>query len=407
LKLRHRGRQPKEKDVDDSRIALVIAVERMALAMRYLVYLLVLALYLIGELPGDWLNLLVITAVLLLHNAFAHLVLWKRRYSWFFTKLNYFVYLAEASLVVIFTGAESSEAYVLFLFLIIGFSAYSQRFRAIMIVAISCCAVFLAIVLAEHMHHGLRVPYGSVVVKLSAIFICGWLVGSLSRLLQRMELNATYRSNALAASETTLRTILDTTADPILVYDEREFIIEANSSACRFLAVPREALIGRRFRSFLFDDGTLPQRFASLRARGEYRGELIMLDAEGREFTVDLKARSFVRELERYFVCVARDISAQKDYQEASQLANENLERLNRELRQLNDLKAGFLTSAAQKLRSPLAALLGYLDLLINEELGEISDDQRKALHTCRRSALRLLRVAEETPTFTGGGARQ
>jgi signal transduction histidine kinase len=132
-----------------------------------------------------------------------------------------------------------------------------------------------------------------------------------------------------------------------------------------------------------------------------------MLDSDGGEHTVDLKARSFVREHARYFVCVARDITEQKDYQEATQLANENLERLNRELRQLNDLKAGFLGKTSQKLRAPLAALLGYLDMLINEELGEINDDQRKALHTCRRSALRLLRVAEETPAFTGAGREQ
>lgn len=388
--------------MDESRLTLVIGVERMALIMRYLVYLMLASLLLVDQLPGNWLNLIIVTAAIFLHNGFTHWVLWQRRYSLFFSKSNFLIYLAEVSLVVGFTGADRSEAYVLFFFLIIGFSAYSQRFRTIMAVAVLCCVLYTAIMAIAEAVHGTEMPMGAMLVKVLAIFVCGWLVASLSRLLQRAEANAQLRANALAASEATLRTILDTTADPILVYDEREFIVEANTSACRFLATPRESMLGKRIRIFLFDDGTLPQRWASLRARGEYQGELIMVDAEGGEHSVDLKARSFVREHERYFVCVARDISEQKDYQEATHLANENLERLNRELRQLNDLRAGFLGKTAQKLRGPLAPLLGYLDLLINEELGDITEDQRRALHTCRRSALRLLRVAEETPTFAG-----
>lgn len=390
--------------MDESRLTLVIGVERMALIMRYLLYLMLASLYFVGQLPGSWLSLAIITAAILLHNVFTHWVLWRRRYKLLFSKWNFLIYLAEVSLVVAFTGADRSEAYVLFFFLIIGFSAYSQRFSTIVSVAVLCSILYAGIMALEGATHGTNAPPGAMVVKVLGIFVCGWLVASLSRLLHRVEANALLRSTALAASEATLRTILDTTAEPILVYDEREFIVDANTSACRFLATPREVLLGTRIRVYLFDDGTLPQRWASLRARGEYQGELIMVDAEGGEHTVDLKARSFVREHQRYFVCVARDITEQKDYQEVTRLANENLERLNRELRQLNDLKAGFLGSTAQKLRGPLAPLLGYLDLLINEELGDITEEQRRALHTCRRSALRLLRLAEDTPMFSEGG---
>ena len=393
--------------MDESRLTLVIGVERMALIMRYLVYLMLASLFFMGQLPGNWLNLTIITAAILLHNALTHWVLWRHQYHLLFSRWNFLIYFAEISLVVGFTGADQSEAYVLFFFLIIGFSAYSQRFQTIIGVAVLCAVLYMAIIGIEESFHNALMPIGAVTVKILAIFVCGWLVASLSSLLRRVEANSLKRSHALAASEATLRTILDTTADPILVYDEQEFIIDANTSACRFLTTAREALLGKRIRVYLFDDGTLPQRWASLRARGEYHGELIMMDAEGGEHTVDLKARSFVREQQRYFVCMARDISEQKDYQEATRLANENLERLNRELRQLHALKAGLLGKTAQQLRGPLSPLLGYLDLLINEELGEITDEQRTALHTCRRSALRLLRVAEETPTFAEARRRE
>lgn len=77
------------------------------------------------------------------------------------------------------------------------------------------------------------------------------------------------------------------------------------------------------------------------------------------------------------------------------QLARQNMElaTFNAELQRLNDLKSTFVSVAAHELRSPLAAIQAYLEMLIDEEVGLLSDDQRQYLATIQNSADRLLHI--------------
>lgn len=216
-------------------------------------------------------------------------------------------------------------------------------------------------------------------------------------MLRDVEGEARNRAEELLASEATLRTILDHTADPIVVFNEQEFVTEANNRACAFLGTKRDALIGKRFRNFVFDDGTLPNKLARLRARGEYHGEQILVNALGDERTVDIHVRSYVLERQRYFVAVMHDMTERKDLHEATQLANARLKRLNEELSRVHELRAGFLETVAERFRSPLTAVLGYVEMLIEEELGSLNADQREALHVCRRGVLRAFELVEQS----------
>ncbi|MDO8752401.1 MAG: ATP-binding protein, partial [Anaerolineales bacterium] len=85
----------------------------------------------------------------------------------------------------------------------------------------------------------------------------------------------------------------------------------------------------------------------------------------------------------------------------ALQAANRNLEQrvkdrtaelneaLNR-LSELSQLKANFVANISHELRTPLTHVKGYLELLITESLGDISEDQRHALQVSQRAATRL-----------------
>jgi signal transduction histidine kinase len=63
-------------------------------------------------------------------------------------------------------------------------------------------------------------------------------------------------------------------------------------------------------------------------------------------------------------------------------------------------MKTQFLATMSQKLRSPLTALLGFVELLLHEELGEITPEQREALQSCRRSARRTFSLMDEALEF-------
>jgi PAS domain S-box-containing protein len=391
--------------IPDSRLSPAIRLERLALILRYLAYAVLTAIFFLQQVRGSYRDFVVITGVVLLHNAFVHAVLRTRRYRLFDTALNFAIYLVETSLVVMFTGAEESELFVLYLFVLIGYTVYRRSFSRILTASFICCAAYGAVILVEWRVSGITMPFGIICGKLMSIVVCGWLVATLSRLLQQAEEVSAARARAVASSEATLRTILDSTADSILVYDDNECVTEANNRACEVLGVSREAILGRRFRTFLFDDGALPDRLSEARDKTEHHGEEVLISAEGRERTVDLHIRSFIRDQQRFFVCVAHDITEQKNLQEATHLANTNLARLNRELQQVNELKTGLLTAIAQRIRSPLTAILGYLDMVLNDELGVTHPEQRKALQNCRRSADRVFRIIDEVVQAPSGDA--
>ncbi|MCP4642243.1 MAG: PAS domain S-box protein [bacterium] len=385
---------------DEAQVNLALTVERMALTMRYIVYLVLMPMYLLNYIHSTFSDLVVVTVIVGLHNAFAHWVLISGRHHVFASRLNFLIYFAETCLVVKFTGAESSYAFVLYLLVLVGYGAYTPRFFRTILVSLLFTASFLAMIFIEYLHAGISESMGLIGMKSMTILICGWLVGSLNEVLSDTQLQSRRQAEELAASEATLRTIFNSVVDPLLVCDDREFITDANEQACELLGVPRDRLLQQRFRKFLFDDGTLPQKIAALRARGAVHGEEIVVSADGEEHTVDYTARSFFRDNQRYYVTILHDMTDQKELQEATRQANMNLERLNSELRHVGEIKMKFWSRISLRLRSPLSAVLGHVEMLLGEELGEVAPDQRKSLHACRRATLRSLQLLDDAPTY-------
>jgi signal transduction histidine kinase len=72
---------------------------------------------------------------------------------------------------------------------------------------------------------------------------------------------------------------------------------------------------------------------------------------------------------------------------------NRDLAAANQELRKLADVRTTFVSMAAHELRTPLAVMHGYADLLLEEALGPLNDGQRESLLTLRRGSGRLLEL--------------
>lgn len=96
----------------------------------------------------------------------------------------------------------------------------------------------------------------------------------------------------------------------------------------------------------------------------------------------------------------------------ALQSANRNLEQrvqertsdlndaLNR-LSELSQMKANFVSNISHELRTPLTHIKGYLELLVSESLGDVSDEQRHALKISQRSAGKLEELIEDLIMFS------
>ena len=62
-------------------------------------------------------------------------------------------------------------------------------------------------------------------------------------------------------------------------------------------------------------------------------------------------------------------------------------------LQEVNRQKTVFLASAAHELKTPLAVIKGYYDLLLSGSLGKLTDKQRDILQESKESCERLVRL--------------
>lgn len=81
-----------------------------------------------------------------------------------------------------------------------------------------------------------------------------------------------------------------------------------------------------------------------------------------------------------------------------NQLAQRNqaLMHANTELRRLDDVKSNFVAVAAHELRNPLTPILGYLELLLENDCGPLTAEQAETLRVVLKNVLRLRTIASD-----------
>jgi PAS domain S-box-containing protein len=88
---------------------------------------------------------------------------------------------------------------------------------------------------------------------------------------------------------------------------------------------------------------------------------------------------------------IAYDITDRKHAEADRERLVHELESQNERLRELDRLKDEFVALVSHELRTPLTSIRGYLELVLEGEAGDLSDEQRRFLGVVERNAHRLL----------------
>lgn len=76
-------------------------------------------------------------------------------------------------------------------------------------------------------------------------------------------------------------------------------------------------------------------------------------------------------------------------------------ERLNRELKALDEMKTNLLANVSHELQTPLVSIRGYTEMILRERLGAINDEQRRGLTLSLTNIDRLIAMIDNLLDFT------
>lgn len=95
-------------------------------------------------------------------------------------------------------------------------------------------------------------------------------------------------------------------------------------------------------------------------------------------------------------IALIRSVKNEVAQREKLQKLTDQLEKANRKLRELDQLKSEFLSFASHQLRNPLSAVKGYASLLLEGDYGKLDDEPKKAVSTIFEATDSLVQMVQD-----------
>ena len=210
----------------------------------------------------------------------------------------------------------------------------------------------------------------------SSIVLFLIMLAGLLLLLDRMWRSAIIRSDELTASSRQLALTVAGSMDAIIIADGFSKIIEYNTSAQDVFGWSREEIIGRTMEELFFRKG-LRDAYKNAMAQSlelshtnavdGVRVELTAWRKNGEEFEVELNMTYVERNDDAIYMAYIRDISDRKVAEKILIEARDRAERTDK-------AKSQFLAVMSHEMRTPLAGIIGVMDLLKTTKLTKKQD---------------------------------
>ena len=209
----------------------------------------------------------------------------------------------------------------------------------------------------------------------SAVFFLIMLAGLLL-LLDQMLRSSIRRADELTASSRQLALTVAGSMDAIIIADGFSKIIEYNTSAQGVFGWSREEIIGKTMEEIFFRSG-LRDAYKNAMAQSlelshtntidGVRVELTAWRKNGEEFEVELNMTYVERNDDAIYMAYIRDISDRKAAEKILIEARDRAERTDK-------AKSQFLAVMSHEMRTPLAGIIGVMDLLKTTKLTKKQD---------------------------------
>jgi len=206
---------------------------------------------------------------------------------------------------------------------------------------------------------------------------------------------------ALRRSAERFEALTEQSFDLIIVTDADSVITYVNQAAGPVLGRLPEELVGTNVASWLHPDDIRALQ-AAIVAERETPGSVGEVDyrmrhADGSWCWLETSGKNLVDEpAVGGFLVTLRDISERKAAEAERERVSRLMRKQNAMLREADRLKSELLSVVSHDLRTPLTSVIGYLELLDDEEAGPLSAEQESYLAAVRRGADRLLALVND-----------
>jgi len=224
-------------------------------------------------------------------------------------------------------------------------------------------------------------------------------VGELTRAFKDMSERLTESHKNLTASLISNKAIVESAIDGVIVIDSHGQIESVNPAAEKLFGFSAEELINNNINllmpaHFHSKHNEYMKKYKSsshqtiIGTRRDIEGQC----KDGSRFPIEIAIGEININNEKKFVGTVRDISLRYEHEKAILIAKEAAEESDR-------VKSEFLANISHELRTPMNAVMGYVDLLLL--MDELSPVQGKYLKNASRSAHDLLDIINNILEFT------
>ena len=185
------------------------------------------------------------------------------------------------------------------------------------------------------------------------------------------------------------RRLIEAHPDPLFLFSPKGLTTDINDSALKLLNISREKIIGTDLLCCFAEPERAKKGYRQTLQNGFLQNyEILMRNFHGKTIPVLFNGSIFRDEQDRVLgvLAVARDITQFKQMENDLRKAKEKAEAANLS-------KSEFLANMSHEIRTPMNGILGFADLLLEEEL---TGEQRDALITIKKSGVNLLHIIND-----------
>lgn len=204
--------------------------------------------------------------------------------------------------------------------------------------------------------------------------------------------------SALRSSEKRYRDLFDNITDCIYTHDLEGRFLSINPAVAAILGYPPQEVAGRPVTDFLLPeqrDRFYREYLPLIQSRGWFEATVRFLSRDGSSHFVECR-NSLVQEAGEGITVrgSGRDITERLRYEEELQKAKKAAEAA-------NQAKSDFLANMSHELRTPLNVIIGFTDLILDKQVGDLTPPQEEYLGDVVQSARQLLELINDILDLT------